>query len=206
MTQVAIQGEEGSYSHEAAVASFGPGVNILPCPTFPAVFAALADGRARRAVVPVKNTIIGPIGESAALVQRSPVLRSGETRLQVDHCLLVADETGATDTIRRVASHPMALAQCAGFLGTNPGWEAIETTDTAGAARALAEGRLAADAVIASRHAAERYGCQVLRWAIQDEIANFTTFVILESPEDLAGRWPQRHKVRDLCWREDRPR
>lgn len=188
MTKVAIQGEEGSYSHEAAVEWFGSRVNILPCPTFPAVFSALADGRARQAVVPVENTIIGPIGESVTLLQGSPVLRSGETRLRVDHCLIVANETRGTDTIRRVASHPMALAQCAGFLHTNPRWEPIETPDTAGAVRALAEGRLAADAAIASRRAAERYGCRVLRRAIQDEVANFTTFVILESRGDLAGQ------------------
>lgn len=206
MTKVAIQGEEGSYSHEAAVEWFGTGVSILPCPTFPAVFAALADGRARRAAVPVENTIIGPIGESVALLQRSPVRRAGETRLQVDHCLIVADETGGTDTIRRVASHPMALAQCSGFLRTNPGWEPIETADTAGAVRALAEGRLAADAVIASRRAAERYGCRVLQRAIQDEAANFTTFVILESRRDRAEPPPRRRTVRDPCWREDRPR
>lgn len=206
MTKVAIQGEGGSYSHEAAMKWFGPGVDVLPCPTFPAVFAALAAGRAQRAVVPIENTIIGPIGESVALLQRSPVLRSGETRLQVDHCLIVADATGGTDTIRRVASHPMALAQCAGFLRTNPGWEPIEAADTAGAARALAEGRLAADAVIASRRAAERYGCRVLRRAIQDEAANFTTFVILESRGYLAARLPRRRTVRGPCWREDRPR
>jgi prephenate dehydratase len=74
----------------------------------------------------------------------------------------------------------VALAQCAAFLRTHPGWNPVEALDTAGAVRALAEGRLAADAVIGSRRAAERYGCRVLREAIQDEAANFTTFVVLE--------------------------
>lgn len=206
MTKVAIQGEGGSYSHEAAAARFGARVSILPCSTFPAVFAALAAGRARRAVVPVENTIVGPIGETVALLKRSTVRRSGETRLQVDHCLIVANETGGTDAIRRVASHPMALAQCVGLLRANPDWEAIETPDTAGAVRALAEGCLAADAVIASRRAAELYGCRVVRRAIQDEAANFTTFVILERRGRLEARSPRRRTVRDPCWREDRPR
>lgn len=179
MTAVAIQGEAGSFSHDAAAALFGPRVEILTCATFPAVFEALAGGRATRAVVPIENTIVGPIGETGALLERAGARTTGETRLRVDHCLIVADETSV---VRRVASHPMALAQCAGFLRANPAWESVETLDTAGAVRALADGRLAADAVIASRGAAERYGCRVLREAIQDETANFTTFLVLENP------------------------
>ena len=192
MTEVTIQGEAGSFSHDAAMAWFGPRVAIRTCTTFPAVFEALAEGRAERAVVPVENTVVGPIREVVALLARAPARRAGEMRLRVDHCLIVARATaGAGDShdwagrtgqgIRRVASHPVALAQCAAFLRAHPGWEQVETLDTAGAVRALAEDRLAADAVIASRHAAERYGCRVLRETVQDEAVNVTTFVVLES-------------------------
>lgn len=178
MTAVAIQGEAGSFSHDAAAVVFGPRVEIFPCATFPAVFEALDGGRASRAVVPIENTIVGPIGETVVLLERTRARSAGETRLRVDHCLIVAD---GTSVVRRVASHPMALAQCAGFLRAHPAWESVETVDTAGAVRALADGRLAADAVIASRGAAERYGCRVLRESIQNEAANFTTFLVLES-------------------------
>lgn len=195
MTEVTIQGEVGSFSHDAAMAWFGPRIEIRTCTTFPAVFEALAEGRAERAVVPVENTVVGPIREVVALLARAAARRAGEMRLRVDHCLIVARETPggggingsngragrAGQGIHRVASHPMALAQCAAFLRAHPGWEQVETLDTAGAVRALAEGRLAADAVIASRRAAERYGCRVLREAVQDEAVNFTTFVVLES-------------------------
>lgn len=185
MTRIAIQGEAGSYSHDAAMACFGFGAAIVPCPTFLAVFGALTEGRASRAVVPIENTTIGPIRATVDLLGRARVRCAAETRLQVDHCLIVASEAEEAegrdeDRIRRIASHPVALAQCKRFLITHPEWEAIETPDTAGAVRALAAGRLAADAVIASRSAAERYGCRVLREAVQDEAANFTTFLVLE--------------------------
>lgn len=187
MTRVAIQGEEGSYSHEAAVAWFGTGVEILACDSFRGVFEAVAAGRIERAVVPVENTIVGPIGESLALLDRGHLRTMGEIPLRVDHCLVVAD--GDADSspehdearIRRVASHPIALAQCARFLSARPGWQTTETADTAGAAQALAAGRLRADAVIASRAAAERYGCRVVRAAIQDEAVNITHFLVLEA-------------------------
>jgi prephenate dehydratase len=187
MTRVAIQGEAGSYSHDAAVACFGPAVDIVPCRTFRAVFEALAEGRASRAVVPIENTSTEPIHETVELLGRSRVRRAGETRLRVDHCLIVAAgaEGIAESRIRRVASHPVALAQCVGFLRAHPAWETVETADTAGAVRALAGRRISADAVIASRRAAERYGCRVLREAVQDEPANFTTFLALASIESI---------------------
>lgn len=191
MTEVTIQGEAGSFSHDAAMAWFGPHVEIRTCMTFAGLFEALAVGRAMRAVVPVENTLVGPIREVVALLPRASARSSGEIRLRVDHCLIVARESagacgidridGGGQGIRRVASHPMALAQCAAFLRAHPGWEQVETPDTAGAVRALAEGRLAVDAVIASRRAAERYGCRVVYEAVQDEQVNFTTFLVLES-------------------------
>lgn len=180
MTVVAIQGEAGSFSHDAALAWFGPGVELRTCMTFPLVFAALAEGRASRAVVPVENTVVGPIHEVVALLARARLRRVGETRVAVNLCLIVAGNP-SEDRIRRIASHPVALAQCHRFLRARPHWETIETPDTAGAVRALAEGRLAADAVIASRTAAEYYGCCVIRQTIQDDVDNFTSFAVLEA-------------------------
>lgn len=188
MTMVAIQGEEGSYSHEAAVRWFGTGVEILACPSFSGVFDVLALGRADRAVVPVENTIVGPIDGATARLGRDRLRPVGEIALRVDHCLVVAGGDGGSPPdiddgrIRRIASHPIALAQCARFLRARPGWQTIETADTAGAVRSLASGRLRVDAVVASRAAAERYGCRVVRAAIQDEAVNITTFVVLQAP------------------------
>lgn len=217
MTRVAIQGEEGSYSHEAAVGWFGTGVETLAYPSFSAVFDAVALGRADRAVVPVENTIVGPIVGTAELLDRCRLRPVGEIALRVDHCLVVAGGgSGARPEldegrIRRIASHPIALAQCGRFLRARPDWQTIETADTAGAVRALAAGRLRADAVVASRAAAERYGCRVVRAAIQDEAANITTFLVLEAPvptapSPRAATGEPSRTARDLCWRADRRR
>lgn len=186
MTRVAIQGEAGSYSHEAAATWFGAGVEILGCDTFGDVFEAVAIGRAARAVLPVENTIVGPIVEITTLLERYRLRPIGEVALRVEHCLVVpgGDRRPPLELegrIRRIASHPIALAQCRRFLRARPRWQTIETADTAGAVRSLAAGRLRADAVIASRAAAERYGCRVVQAAIQDEAVNVTSFLVLET-------------------------
>jgi len=219
MTRVAIQGEEGSYSHEAADSWFGQGIEILSCRSFPRVFAAIGLGLVDRAIVPVENTIVGPIAGISALLNRCRTRQVGEIRLRVDHCLVVAGESSGLRPepeidearIRRIASHPIALAQCGRFLGTRPGWRTIETADTAGAVRALATDRLGADAVVASRAAAERYGCRVARAAIQDEPVNVTTFLVLEAPGPGAPspREVPRERSRTgpgPCWPGDRRR
>ncbi|MFW6039787.1 MAG: prephenate dehydratase domain-containing protein [Gemmatimonadota bacterium] len=216
MNRVAIQGIEGSYSHEAALAWFGSDAEILPCRSFPGVFEAMELGHAGRAVVPVENTVVGPIAGIAALLRRKRTPQVGEIRLRVDHCLVVAGAAVGRprldeSLIRQVASHPIALAQCRRFLRARPDWQTVETADTAGAARALAAGRLYADAVIASRPAAERYGCRVVRASIQDAPVNVTSFVILEAavPVSSVPRATDGGPARtapDPCWRADRRR
>lgn len=210
MTTVAIQGERGSYSHDAAVEWFGPGVDIFECASFGDVFEAVAIGRTERAVLPVANTIVGPIGGTTKLLDRYRLRPVGEIALRVDHCLVVASgdcrpPLELEGGIRRVASHPIALAQCRRFLRARTGWQTIETADTAGAVRSLAAGRLRADAVIASRAAAERYGCRVVQAAIQDEAVNVTTFLVLEAPtraapSPRAAPCKRFRAAPDPCW------
>lgn len=214
MTRVAIQGEEGSYSHEATVTWFGAGVEILGCDTFDDVFEAVATGGAARAVLPVENTIVGPIVGTTTLLGTYRLRAVGEIALRVEHCLIVAggDRRPPLELegrIRRVASHPIALAQCRHFLRARPDWRTIETADTAGAVRSLAAGRLRADAVIASRAAAERYGCRVVQTAIQDEAVNVTSFLVLASgvtadpaapPLPRAKLAAQLREGPDPCW------
>lgn len=193
MSTIAIQGESASYSHEAAVAALGSGGTLLCCSTFAAVFDALEDGRADLAVVPVENTTMGPIISVLDLLRVRRPWQVGEARIPVRHCLIVADGRELTD-VHRVASHPAALAQCGRFLRTRPDWVAVSVDDTAGAVRALAEGRLPAEAVIASRRAAEHYGCEVALEDIQDEAANTTRFLILKPRPRLERRPRLEHR------------
>ncbi|MFW6085269.1 MAG: prephenate dehydratase [Gemmatimonadota bacterium] len=175
---VAIQGCAGSFSHEAAERLCGAGIRIVECDSFAATLDALVDGRVARIVLPVENTVLGPLPTVRELLSGAPVRETGGLDLPVRHCLVVPG--AAAIRIRRVASHPVALAQCRRFLRARPDWSALSTEDTAGAVRDLAAGRLPVDAAIASARAARLYGCRVLRSGIQDDPRNVTRFVVLE--------------------------
>lgn len=176
---VAIQGCAGSYSHEAAQRAFGADVRILECGSFVNVLEALLDGRVPSAVLPIENTILGRLAATRELLARAPVRETGRVEMPVEHCLVVGALANSR-RIRRVASHSAALAQCRRFLRAHPSWATICADDTAGAVRALAGGRLPADAAIASARAARLYGCRVLWRGIQDTAANITRFTVLE--------------------------
>ncbi len=175
----AIQGCAGSYSHEAAERAFGAVIRILECGSFGEAVQALVGGRATSAILPIENTILGPLPAVRELLARTLVHETGRVEVAVEHCLV--GRSGADGRrIRRVASHPAALAQCRRFLGAHSNWVALPTEDTAGAVRALAADRLPADAAIASARAARLYGCRVLRRGIQDDARNVTRFAVLE--------------------------
>ena len=168
---VLYQGEPGAYSEEAAQQLF-PGIPATGRPTFAAAFAGLGSGRA--AVLPVENSLGGVVQEVSDLLWAHPeVLVSREHFLAVRHQLLAATSA----PVRRVLSHPQALAQCAGFLADR-GIEPVPHPDTAGAARWVAEHQLPGEAAIASAAAAARYRLQVVAEDIADRPSNRTRFLV----------------------------
>lgn len=187
-TDVAIQGERGSFSHQAAVAMLGEDVPLRPQPTFDALFEAVERGEAARGLLPIENSLAGSIHENYDRLGRAALHIVGETQLRVRHCLL--GRPGASlGTIRRVASHPVALAQCRRFFAARPHLEPVPAYDTAGSVRDLlrADG-MATQAAIASRLAAGIYGAQVLMEGIEDDPANYTRFLLLSrEPEEPSG-------------------
>ena len=118
--------------------------------------------------------------ENYDLLLERPLAICGEVAVPVVHCLLARPGTRLED-VRRVYSHPQALAQCEGFL-RGLGVEAVAVYDTAGGARALAEGTDGAAAAIASERAAALYGLEVLARGIQDAPDNTTRFYVLGPP------------------------
>jgi prephenate dehydratase len=178
---VAIQGERGSFSHAAALEALGQDIEIVPCPTFDAVFAAVESGRAARALLPIENSLTGSIHENYDRLESHRLHIVGETHLRVRQCLVA--RPGATlASIRRVASHPVALAQCRGFFARNPGIEPVAAYDTAGSVMDLVRGGLVSQAAIASALAAQLHGAVVLLEGIEDDPQNYTRFLAL-SPE-----------------------
>ena len=176
--KVAYAGEPGAFGEE--VARLIPGAEPLPCPDFPRVFEAVEGGAAERGVVPLHNSRAGMVEEVVRLLARSPLQVEDRIALRVRQTLLALPGV-RIEEIRRVASHPQALAQCSRFLEDRR-WELVARTTTSGAARQLAEERDRACAVVASEAAARIHGLAVLVPGIEDDPENTTRFAVLRPP------------------------
>lgn len=177
--RVAYQGARGSYCQEAAAACFPSAAAHEPCAHMEAAFSALEEGSAQRAVVPLENSLDGPIPRNLDLLLRHPSVRiAGELVLPVNHCLL-SHPSARPSSLRRVVSHPQALAHCRSALRAlrlSP----EEAPCAAEAARLLARGALPPDtAVVGSRAAAREFGLRLLRPNLQDRPGNVNRFLQL---------------------------
>jgi prephenate dehydratase len=184
---VAYQGEPGAYSQEAIYQHFGPVVETLACHSFEEIFRAVETGSARAGLLPVENSQAGSINQAFDLLLDHDLRVIGEVKLRVRHCLLAPPGTSTGD-IRRVRSHPQALAQCERYI-SNHGWQALPAYDTAGSARELAEAPEPATAAIASALAGKTYGLQVLETGIEDSSDNTTRFFLLGRDEPPPGKY-----------------
>lgn len=177
---IAFQGEMGAFSEMAVRRACGETAVPRPCRTLRDVFAAVEDGAADLGVIPVENSRAGSIHETYDLLVDHPLRIRGEVAVRVEQCLLAPSGT-RRDDVRRVYSHPQALAQCETYI-RSLGAEAVAVYDTAGSARALAEGREAGAAAIASARAAELYGLAILARGIQEDPDNTTRFYVVGHP------------------------
>jgi prephenate dehydratase len=176
--KVAIQGERGAFSHGAALELVGSEVEIVPCPSFDALFQAATSGAADRALAPIENSLAGSIHENYDRLWSSPLHIVAETQLRIRHCLIGCPGASLAD-IRRVSSHAVALAQCRRFFAEHPQIEAVVAYDTAGSVKDMLREDVAAHAAIASRLAATLYGGQLLLEEIEDDPQNYTRFLLL---------------------------
>lgn len=174
--RVAYQGAPGAFSHEAA-GRFAPGFAPHALASFHEVFAAVERGDCPRAVVPVENSVAGPVPEVAALLAASPLRVVGEGELPIRLALMAPPGARLVDLLT-VESHPMALKQCGAFLRRH-GLQAREAFDTAGAAQAVARAGDPTRAAAASPLAATLYGLSVLHEAVEDRADNRTRFLVL---------------------------
>ena len=174
---VAFQGEAGAYSEAAAYAYFGEKISTLPCKSFETLFAAVTEGRVTHGVVPIENSLAGSIHRNYDLLLRNELLIVGEYHLRVSHCLMVLPYVALED-VKRVYSHPQALAQCENSL-SKYNLKGVVANDTAGSARALKESKDKSSAALASSHAAQVYGLNILQENMEDNPANYTRFLAL---------------------------
>lgn len=176
MIVVAFQGEKGSYSEEAVYQHFGEEVETLPCRSFEELFEHTEAERANFGVVPVENSMAGSINKAFDLLFHHDLKVHGEILVRVRHTLMTHPQNG--ESIRKVRSHPQALAQCEGYLNEH-GYEAVTWYDTAGSAKELAANPEPGVGVIASKLAAQHYGLEIVAEGIEDYRHNYTRFFVI---------------------------
>jgi len=177
--RVSYQGVEGSFSHLTAQRHYAgrkAGVLLTGHDTFRGAVAALREGAADLALLPIENTTAGSVHETYDLLAEGGVTITAEVVSQIEHCLLALPGARLED-LRWILSHPQALAQCEAFLRTVPWAVAQQEFDTAGSARKVRERNDPTVAAIASESAARLYALEVLRRGIQTQEGNYTRFV-----------------------------
>jgi prephenate dehydratase len=175
--RIAIQGEPGSFSHEAALKMM-PEATISPCSVSRDVFAMVVDGRVDGAVIPIENSLAGPVAEHYDLLLTNDVGIESESLLRIRHNLIGLPGS-SMEEIQRVYSHPVALAQCRNFLSAHPRMEANPFYDTAGSVKHVIKDDDKRSAGIASVQAVQHYGGKILAAGIEDNPENYTRFFLI---------------------------
>lgn len=184
--KLAIQGELGSFSHEAA-ARFLPRASVLPCSTSSDVFDALESRRAAAALIPIENSLAGPVAIHLDLLLSHEAWIQREFRHRIRHNLIAAPGVKFAD-IRSVLSHPVALEQCRDFFRAEPQLRAEPFYDTAGSVKHVVASNLRDTAAIAGRGAAAQYRGHILRAGIEDDPQNYTRFFLVKCVGKTARR------------------
>ena len=184
--KVAFQGELGAFSNEAARKLLGNDVPLVPCKSFDEMFAAVEAGEAGCCLAPIENSLFGSVYQNYDLLLRHELQIIGEVNLRIVHNLIGPPGLEVSQ-VRRVYSHPVALAQCRRFLSLHPQMEQMTGYDTAGSVKMLMETRESGAAAIAGAPAAEAYGAEILIRGVEDDPQNYTRFWLLSRPDESSS-------------------
>ncbi len=174
--RIAFQGEPGANSHLAARDAY-PRMEAFACPTFEDALAAVKNGEAKLAMIPIENSVAGRVADIHHLLPHSGLYIVAEHFERVRHQLLTLQGVKLSE-LKTVHSHVMALGQCRNAIRALK-LKPVVAADTAGAARELRELGDRTAAAIASRLAADIYGLKVAKADIEDAAHNTTRFVVL---------------------------
>ncbi len=173
---VAFLGPQATFTHLACLKHFGESAQYVPQINLSEVFDAVERNLADFGVVPIENSSEGIVSNTLDMFVECNLLICGEILVEVSHALLSV--TGDLDHVKKIYSHPHAIAQCRAWLERN--MRKVPVFDVESTARAA---ELAADdpsaAAIAGEAAAKIYGLAAIRKRIQDNTNNFTRFIIL---------------------------
>ncbi len=184
--RVSYQGTDGAFSHQAAMRHFEQRYSNVECigyTRFEEAADAVEQGTVDVAILPIENTTAGSINDTYDLLNEKDLYIIGEEVLQIIHCLM-APKTVDISNIRRILSHPQAIAQCSNFLTGLPRCHVESYFDTAMAARKVRDDGDLSQAAIASSYAAEIYGLEILKRDLANQEQNLTRFVVV-GPDSL---------------------
>lgn len=183
---IACQGVEGAYS-QLACEKMIRYPSILYCRTFENVFGAIESGLCQYGILPIENSLAGSVNSVYDLMIRHHCYIVRSVRIKIDHTLLALPGT-RMDEIREIYSHEQAIQQCSAFLSLHKEWHVNVCTNTAAAARMVAESGRRDAAAISSGHCAALYGLECLSSDIQNNSNNHTRFIcISKKPEIYPG-------------------
>ena len=190
--RIAFQGDFGANSDMACRDVF-PDLSPLPCATFEDAFAAVENGDADLAMIPIENTLAGRVADIHRLLPESRLHIVGEYFMPIRFQLMVLPGVRHGD-IMTVHSHIHALGQCRKIVRHN-GWKPVVAGDTAGAARLVSETGDRTMAALAPRLAANLYGLEIIEENVEDDENNVTRFVVLSREEQVMTRGAPDEKV-----------
>jgi prephenate dehydratase len=197
--KIAIQGELGSFSHQAALCSIAD-ADIVPCALSAEAFERLRKGEVDAVMIPIENTLAGSVVEHYDLLREHSVFIERETVIRIEHNV-IGIPGSKLEELQRVYSHQVALAQCRNFFQQHPGIEPVAFYDTAGAVKHVIQLQDRHSAAIAGIQAADIYGGLVLAAGVEDDAANFTRFLLVK--EGAASSSPEGAHKLSLCCRVD---
>ncbi len=184
--KVAIQGERGAFSHEAAERMV-PRCTVVSCARSAEVFDRVERGSVAAAVIPIENTLAGTVAEHADLLVSRNVFIQGEYLLRIVHNVIAAPGV-RLKSLRRVLSHPVALDQCRDFFQRHPQIQPVPFYDTAGSVKHVVENKLQDAAGIAGRQAAREYSGNIVEASVEDDKRNFTRFFLIRKLSESRSR------------------
>src|ERR1700730_1142719 len=203
--RVAFQGERGALSEESSVKLLGEEIELVPRPTFEALYSSIQDGLADLILAPIENSLAGSVHRSYDFLIASGLHIQAEVVIPIVHNL-IGTPGAKLDRITQVSSHPVALAQCERFFASHPSIKRVAADDTAGSVRDVMQAGDPARAAIASRRAASVYGATILKDHLEDHPENYTRFLLLapsaevpEKADKLSLVLHLAHKPGSLC-------
>ena len=198
--QVAYCGTEGAFAYIAADHVF-PGCTKVAYPSFAEAYKAVVSGECDSVVLPVENSFAGDVGSVMDLMFSGDLVVTAMYDLPVVHDLLGTPDATIED-ITTVVSHPQALSQCSGFIKSK-GLRETQFSNTALAAKQVADNKDKTVAAIASGETAELFGLKILASRINESDTNTTHFAVLSRskddtpPQNIDGRFTLMFTVRN---------